>query len=186
VAGGDSLRAKVTYFSEDVEDLIDQKVVGFYSRQAPFAGTGMVFQRVNVAQAERHGGEFELAYHWQRLSLGAGYSRLRSRNAETGAQLYAPPDKFVLGSQYRLDDNWSLSYQGQYVWAQDYDSTELRRRKGYVIHDIGGSYEYKQYRVDLGVSNLFDKVYSTYQQSLANTFTYEEGRSVNLALSARF
>jgi len=186
VAAGDSLRAKVTYFTEDVDDLIDQQVVGIYSRQAPFAGTGMVFQRVNVAQAERHGGELELTYRWQRLSLGAGYSRLRSRNAETGAQLYAPPDKFALGSQYRLDDNWSLSYQGQYVWAQDYDATELRRRKGYVIHDIGAAYEYKQYRVDLGVSNLFDKVYSTYQQSLATTFTYEEGRSVNLALSARF
>ena len=72
------------------------------------------------------------------------------------------------------------------MWAQDYDATELGRRKGYVIHDIGAAYEYKQYRVDLGVSNLFDKVYSTYQQSLANTFTYEEGRSVNLALTARF
>ncbi|ROL96836.1 TonB-dependent hemoglobin/transferrin/lactoferrin family receptor [Pseudomonas protegens] len=186
LAGGDSLRAKVTYFREDVDDLIDQQVVGRYARQAPFAGTGMIFQRVNVAQAERHGGEAQLSYQWQRLSLGAGYSRLRSRNADTGAQLYAPPDKLVLGGQYRLDEHWSLNYQGQYVWAQDYDATELRRRKGYVIHDIGGAFEYRQYRADLGVSNLFDKAYSTYQQSLANTFTYEEGRSVNLTLSARF
>lgn len=186
LAVGDSLRAKVTYFREDIDDLIDQQVVGRYVQQAPFAGTGMIFQRVNVAQAERHGGEAQLSYQWQRLSLGAGYSRLRSRNADTGAQLYAPPDKFVLGSQYRLDDHWSLNYQGQYVWAQDYDATELWRRKGCVIHDIGAAFEYRQYRADLGVSNLFDKAYSTYQQSLANTFTYEEGRSVNLTLSARF
>lgn len=40
LAGGDSLRAKVTYFREDVDDLIDQQVVGRYARQAPFAAPG--------------------------------------------------------------------------------------------------------------------------------------------------
>ena len=186
LAAGDQLRFKATYFDEEVKDLIDQQVVGTYIRQAPFTGLGLVFQRRNVAEAERHGGEIEAAYQYERLSVGLGYSRMRSRNAETNDHLYSPPDKLTLAMQYRLDDNWSLNYQGQFVQAQDYDSTELRQRAGYGLHDIGVAYETRQYRVDLGVSNLFDKAYTTYQQSQANTFSYEEGRSVNLTLSTRF
>ncbi|PRB81554.1 TonB-dependent receptor [Pseudomonas sp. MYb185] len=186
LAAGDQLRFKATYFDEEVKDLIDQQVVGTYVREAPFAGTGLVFQRRNVAEAERHGGEIEAAYQYERLSVGLGYSRMRSRNAETHDHLYSPPDKLTLAMQYRLDDNWSLNYQGQFVQAQDYDATVLRQRAGYGLHDIGVAYETRQYRVDLGVSNLFDKAYATYQQSQANTFSYEEGRSVNLTLSMRF
>ncbi|MDY0071638.1 MAG: TonB-dependent hemoglobin/transferrin/lactoferrin family receptor [Thauera sp.] len=186
VGSGDQLRIKASYFTEDVKDMIDQQTVGTYVRQAPFAGTGLVFQRLNVAKGERHGGELEVAYAWNDLTLGLGYSRLRSKNAETGAHLYAPPDKLAFGAQYRLDSNWSLRYLGQFVRAQDYDATELRRRSGYATHDIGVSFEQRQYRVDVGVTNLFNKGYATYQQSLANTFSYEEGRSVNVTLSARF
>ncbi|CAM5282991.1 Hemin receptor [Rhodanobacter lindaniclasticus] len=183
---GDRLLMKAAYFTEDVKDMIDQQVVGRYTREAPFAGTGMIFQRRNVARAERHGGELEVAYAWDDLSLGLGYSRLRSKNAETGANLYAPPDKLSFGAQYRIDHNWSVRYLGQFVRAQDYDATELRRRSGYAVHDIGVTYQRRQYRVDVGITNLFNKGYATYQQSLADTFSYEQGRSVNVTLSARF
>eukprot|EP00887_Chlorella_sp_A99_P004401 scaffold39.g4401.t1 len=182
----DRLRVKAAYFTEEVQDMIDQQVVGHYLRQAPFDGTGMIFQRLNIAKAERHGGELEVAYVWERLTLGLGYSQLRAKNAKTGAHLYAPPDKLSFGAQYRMDDNWSLRYLGQFVRAQNYDSTELRRRSGYATHDIGVSYEQRRYRVDVGITNLFNKGYATYQQSLADTFAYEEGRSVNITLSARF
>jgi hemoglobin/transferrin/lactoferrin receptor protein len=62
----------------------------------------------------------------------------------------------------------------------------LRRRSGYATHDVGVTYEHRQYRVDVGITNLFNKGYATYQQSLANTFSYEEGRSFNVTLSVRF
>ncbi|WP_129243616.1 TonB-dependent hemoglobin/transferrin/lactoferrin family receptor [Achromobacter veterisilvae] len=186
LGAGDRLRVKATYFTEDVEDMIDQQVVGSYTRAAPFVGTGLIFQRNNVARAERHGAEVEVAYAWDDLTLGLGYSRLRSKNADTGAHLYAPPDKLAFGAQYRIDNNWSVRYLGQFVRAQDYDSTELRRRSGYAVHDIGLSYQQRQYRIDVGITNLFDKPYATYQQSMAETFTYELGRSVNVTLSARF
>ncbi|MGA6106940.1 TonB-dependent hemoglobin/transferrin/lactoferrin family receptor [Pseudomonas solani] len=186
LAPEDRFRLKATWFDEEVEDLIDQQTVGTYTRQAPFAGTGLIFQRRNVAKAERRGGEVEAAYEYDRLTLGLGYSRLRSRNAQTGADLYAPPDKLALTLDYRLDEQWSINYRSQFVRAQDYDDTLLRRRDGYALHDIGLTWEQDPYRVDLGVSNLFDQAYATYQQSQANTFTYEEGRSVNLTLSSRF
>ncbi|CAM5372814.1 hypothetical protein RLIN73S_03929 [Rhodanobacter lindaniclasticus] len=79
-----------------------------------------------------------------------------------------------------------MRYLGQFVRAQDYDATELRRRSGYAVHDIGVTYQRRQYRVDVGITNLFNKGYATYQQSLADTFSYEQGRSVNVTLSARF
>ena len=64
--------------------------------------------------------------------------------------------------------------------------TALRQRDGYSLQDIGIGYSRDWYRVDLSVTNLFDKAYATYQQSQTTTYTYEEGRSVNLTLSARF
>jgi hemoglobin/transferrin/lactoferrin receptor protein len=186
LGAADSLHVKATYFTEDVKDLIEQQVAGTFVREAPFAGTGMVFRRNNVAEAERKGAEVEMAYAWERLSVGVGYSRIRSKNSQSGAHLYAPPDKIALAAQFHINDSWSLRYVGQYVAAQDYDATVLRQRSGYAVHDIGGSYRHRQYRVDLGVTNLFDKAYATYQQSLADTFSYEEGRSVNVTFSARF
>jgi len=170
-----------------VADMITQKVVGRYSPPAQFTKIGgLIWQKLNVDKAERHGGELEAAYAWERLTLGLGYSQLRSKNAETGTHLYAPPDKLTFGAQYRVDEHWSLRYLGQFVRAQDYDSERLRRRSGYAIHDLGLTYERRQYRVDAGITNLFNKAYATYQQTLAETFSYEEGRSFNLTLSLRF
>lgn len=186
IANGDRLQAKATYFSEDVKDLIDQQVIGTYIRQPPFSGTGLIFQRRNVAKAERHGAEIELAYSWDALTLGLGYATVRSRNSANGDNLYAPPDKLALGAQYQINENWSVRYLGQFVAAQDYDATELRRRDSYTLHDVGLTYEKNWFRADFSVTNLFDEGYATYQQSQANTFAYEEGRSFNLTLSAKF
>ncbi|MFD1626063.1 TonB-dependent hemoglobin/transferrin/lactoferrin family receptor [Azospirillum griseum] len=186
LAKGDSLRAKATIFSEDVKDLISQQTVGTYRRVAPFSGTGLIFQQRNVANAERWGGEAEMTYSVGDLTVGLAYARLRSKDVATGANLYAPPDKASLGLQYRVGENWTLRYVGQFAAAQHYDSTALRRRDGYTVHDIGVSYDRDWYRLDLGVTNLFDKGYVTYQQSQTETYSYEEGRSVNLTLTARF
>lgn len=186
LADGDKLRAKASYFNEEVEDLIDQQTVGTYVRTAPFVGTGLIFQRRNVALAKRHGAELEGTYAWDDVTLGLGYSTVRSKDRATGNNLYSPPDKFALSAQYAINENWSVRYLGQFVEAQDYDSTTLRRRGGYATHDVGVTYEKNQFRADFGITNLFDKGYATYQQTQANTYTYEEGRSFNLTLSAKF
>lgn len=186
VAKGDALRMKATLFREKVEDLVTSATVGRYTRVAPFSGTGLIFQNRNVAQAERHGGEAVATYAVGGLDLGVGYSHLRAKDAATGAGLFAPPDKVTAGARYRFAGGWSVWWTGQFVDEQHQDATLLRRRDGYGLHDAGVTYDRDWYRVDLSATNLFDKAYATYQQSQTTTYTYEEGRSVNLTLSARF
>ncbi|WP_372089474.1 TonB-dependent hemoglobin/transferrin/lactoferrin family receptor [Tistrella mobilis] len=183
---GDALRFKATVFHERVDDLIDSQVVGTFTRTPPFSGTGLIFQRRNVAEAKRRGIEAEASYQAGPVDVSLAYSKLRSKDADTGAQLYAPPDKVAAGIGYAVNQDWRLWYAGIYAAAQDYDSTPLRRRSGYAVHDLGVAFDRDWYRLDVAVTNLFDEAYVTYRQSLAETYTYEEGRSVNLRLTARF
>lgn len=185
-AKGDAARLKATFFDENVKNLITSTTIGSYTRVAPFSGTGLIFQNRNVSSAERHGAEVEATYSLGDVDLGFGYAYLRSKDATTGAGLFAPPDKLTLAARYRFDDNWSTWWVGQFVDEQNDDATVLRRRDGYGLHDLGVAYDRKWYRVDFSVTNLFDKAYATYQQSQTATYTYEEGRSVNLTLTARF
>jgi hemoglobin/transferrin/lactoferrin receptor protein len=186
LADKDALKIKVTGFDENVKDLISSYTVGTYTRTAPYAGTGSIFQYQNVSHAHRWGAEAELSYRIEDWSLGLGLSRLRVKDVATGANLFAPPDKATLGLGYYIDDFWSVRYAGRFVASQDYDTTTARRRRAYAVHDIGTSYDRDWYRVDFGISNLFDKGYSTYHQGLATSYVYEEGRSVNMTLTARF
>ncbi len=183
---GDVLRVKASWFSEDVKDLIDRKVVGTYLRQTPFAGTGSIFQSQNVSNAERKGAEVELSYGFGPVDLGLALSRLRVTDKATGAGLFAPPDKAVLTLAHDFGGGWRLNSITQFVDKQQRDATLLRRRDGYVLQDIGVSWDQGWLRLDLGVSNLFDKAYVTYQQSQADTVTYEEGRSINATATLRF
>jgi len=69
---------------------------------------------------------------------------------------------------------------------------------GYVLFNIGSSYEYKNLRIDVGVTNLFDKCYYlplggiNYDDFLASkkTTTFDplagQGRSFNIALTQKF
>ncbi|WP_372394168.1 TonB-dependent receptor [Azospirillum sp. HJ39] len=186
LTAADAVRLKTTIFTEKVENMIASATVGRYTRAAPFSGTGLIFQNQNVAKAERHGGEVVATYTAGGFDLGLGYSHLRAKDAATGAGLFAPPDKVTVGTRYRFESGWAVWWTGQFVDGQHRDATTLRRRDGYGLHDIRVSYDRDWYRLDLGVTNLLDKAYSTYQQSQTTTYTYEEGRSINLTLSARF
>ncbi|MEO5337851.1 MAG: TonB-dependent hemoglobin/transferrin/lactoferrin family receptor [Magnetospirillum sp. WYHS-4] len=182
----DAFRLKISGFDESSSDFITSKTVGTYARTAPYAGTGSIFQYVNVPNAHRWGGEAELNYRIDDWDLGLGYSRLRVKNQDTGENLFAPPDKVTGSLGYYIDDYWSVRYGGRYVFAQEYDGTIARRRSGYAVHDIGTSYDRDWYRIDFGITNLFDKGYATYHQSLDTSYVYEEGRSFNFTLTARF
>lgn len=183
---GDVLRVKASWFTEDVKDLIDRRTVGTYVRQAPFVGTGLIFQSQNVSRAEREGAEVEITYGIGPLDAGLALSRLRAKDKATGAGLFAPPDKAVLTLAYDLGQGWRAISATQFVDKQQRDATVLRRRDGYVVQDLGISWDQGWLRLDLGVSNLLDKAYVTYQQAQADTFTYEEGRSVNATATLRF
>lgn len=179
-ATNDSFKAKVTVFDEQVEDLINSKVVG------TFGGFRSIFQYQNVNNAHRWGGELEAEYRLGDWSFDAGYSRIRVKDKNTGENLFSPPDKISAGIGYFLDEFWSLRYAGRYVMAQDNDTTTLRRRDSHHVHDIGTSYDRDWYRLDFSITNLFDYAYADYQQGLSTNYTYEEGRSFNLNFTARF
>jgi hemoglobin/transferrin/lactoferrin receptor protein len=175
----DSFRFKVNVFDEKVRDFI-------YSNVVAYNGTTPINQYENVGRAHRWGGEIETSYRAGDWELGLGYSRVRVDYN----YLLSPPDKLTANLGYYFDEYLSFRYAGRFVAAQDYDdnvsTTNDRRRSGYAVHDIGASYDRDWYRVDFGITNLFDKAYSTYQQSLITSKVYEEGRSVNLTGTVRF
>ncbi len=175
----DALRFKVNAFHEKVRNMI-------YSNIVAYNGATPINQYENVSEVYRWGGEAELDYRIGDVAFGLGYSRIRVDNN----LMLSPPDKLTANLGYFFDDYLSFRYGARFVAAQDYDAkvdtTNDRRRSGYSVHDIGASYDRDWYRVDVGITNLFDKAYSTYQQSLLTSYVYEEGRSFNLTLTARF
>lgn len=198
----DSIRWRAALFDSRVTDLIYNTNLGGMTptgstplQQATFAtnciNTGMncKFQWQNVANAKRTGGELEGIYSLGNWQLNAAYSRVRVENSDNSTKLFSPPDK--LGLQVRRQfpaQGITAFWNATRVAAQDYDSTVLRRRPAYTTHDIFASWTPagQKFRLDLGVTNLFDKRYSAYQSSNAYAYTYQEGRSLRAAVSVDF
>ncbi|MBA3998812.1 MAG: TonB-dependent receptor [Candidatus Accumulibacter sp.] len=185
----DSLRLRATAFQSHVSDLISNTVIGTYTRTFPFAGTGVVQQYQNVGNAKRDGGELEGSYRNGPFDLKMAYSRLRVIDRSNGNNLFAPPDKLAANIRYAFSGSslW-FDWGSVAVAAQDYDSTVLRRRPGYVVHSAFLSWmpHGQRLRIDFGVDNLFDKRYSVYQSGNAVANVAEAGRNLKLALSAQF
>ncbi|TAN56570.1 MAG: TonB-dependent receptor [Rhodospirillales bacterium] len=186
LAKNDAFRFKINRFDEKVKNLIYQATVGGYARTAAPFGTGNILQYQNVPHGLRVGTEMESTYRIGDWNFNLAYSRLRVANRDNSNSLLSPPDKFVYGASYFVDEYWSLRYAGNYVFDQSYDTTEDRRRKAYSVHDIGTAYDRDWYRLDFSISNLFDRAYASYGQSLATSRIYEEGRSYNLFFTAKF
>lgn len=147
-------------------------------------------QYQNVQKATRKGGELGAGYARDVWTFDAGYSRVRVVNDDTGANLFASPDKITTRVAYAVPQcgmkvAWGLSA----VAAQDYDSTSLRRRSGYATHDVSMNWmsPKQAYRLDAGVYNLTNKQYVVYQSSNADAVSaYEMGRNYRISLSASF
>lgn len=182
----DAFRFKVNRYDEKVKNLIYQATIGQYARTAAPFGTGSVLQYQNVPHGLRVGAEMEAEYKVDDWDFSLGYSRVRVTNKDNANSLYSPPDRFVFGTSYFVDDYWSLRYAGNYVLSQQYDNSVDRRRKAYTVHDVGTAYDRDWYRVDFSVTNLFDRAYAAYGQSLATSRIYEEGRSFNLFFTAKY
>ncbi len=178
---------KATVYSERVHDLIDSKVIGTYARSFPFAGFGVRLQSQNVRDAKRWGVEISENYLVNDWEFGATYTKMRVKDADTDQNLFSPPDKLTLLSRYQFNNKLSLMWNGMVVAAQGYDSTTARQRAGWSRHDIFLTWTpNKLTRVDVGVVNLMDRQYATYQASAANTLTYDAGRSFMATLGVKF
>lgn len=199
---GDSLKLRATVFNSRITDLIYNVNLGGMTptgstpaQQATYAancaatGLNCKFQFQNVSDARRNGGEIDGGYSIGGWRFTAAYSRVRVENGGNGEKLFSPPDKLSLQVRRLLPArDTAIVWNTTGVAAQDYDSTVLRRRPGHATHDLFASWTPagQKFRLDVGVTNLFDKRYSAYQSSNAYAYTYQEGRSLKLALSADF
>lgn len=202
LAGGDSLKLRAAWFDSRVTDLIYSTNLGgmtpvgstaaqqaAYSTTCATTGMNCKLQYQNVADAQRSGGEIEAGYVLGAWQLNAAYSRVRVENRGNGDKLFSPPDKLTLQIRHQLHaSNLAVFWNTTGVAAQDYDTTVLRRRPGYATHDLFASWTPfgQRFKLDAGISNLFDKRYAAYQSSNAYAYTFQEGRSVKLAISADF
>jgi hemoglobin/transferrin/lactoferrin receptor protein len=191
----DSLKVRATLFQSKAKDMINTGVVvGTFNRtgfgRILLGPTGTIFQAQNVSSASRNGVELEGGYNLNAWKISANYSRLRVKDDTTGSSLFAPPDKLAAQVRYAVPaTDISVSWGTTAVARQDYDSTLLRRRRGYTVHDLYMSWEpvNQKIKLDFGIGNLLDKKYLSYQTSntLAAT-AYEIGRSYKASLSGSF
>lgn len=199
---GDSLKGRAAWFYSRVTDLIYNTNLGGKTftgitpvQQTTFntncANTGLNcnYQFQNVPDARRTGVEIDSSYRLGKWQFNASYSRVRVENRSNGDRLFSPPDKLGLQVRRQLPaQDLVVLWNSTFVAAQDYDSTMLRRRPGYGTHDVFASWmpTGQRFKLDVGITNIFDKRYSAYQSSNAYAYTYQEGRSLKLALSAEF
>jgi hemoglobin/transferrin/lactoferrin receptor protein len=198
----DSLKGRATWFYSRVSDLIYSTNLGGKTftgitpaQQATFAancantGLNCNYQFRNVSDARRNGVEIEGGYGLGKWQFNGAYSRVRVENRDNDVKLFSPADKLSVQIRRQLPaQDMTIFWNTTGVAAQDYDSTVLRRRPGYATHDVFASWmpTGQRFKLDVGITNLFDKRYSAYQSSNAYAYTYQEGRSLKLALSAEF
>lgn len=188
-APGDSLKLRAAVFRSDIKDLISNVVIGQISANCPVTGTGCKYQYQNIPHARRTGAEVEATYKQGLWQYDLGFGRVRVTNMDNREGLFSPPDKLSLQVRRKLPEHGlSAFWNSTLIGAQDYDATVLRRRAGYAVHDLFLSWTpmAQKVRLDVGVSNLFDKAYAIYQSSNAYANTYQEGRSLKVAVSADF
>lgn len=191
---GDSTKFRAVVFNSNVTDLIYMKNLGpinvGQTTNCNNYGVGCNMQAQNAASASRRGFEIQAQYALSTWQFNTAFSRVRVENNDSGEQLFSPPDKLNMRVRHALPgQDIQLTWNTTAVAAQDYDSTVLRRRPGYALHDAFATWTpagKSKYRVDFGVTNLFDKRYSAYQSSNKFAYTYQEGRSAKVALTANF
>lgn len=176
----DALRAKVSAFRNDVDDLIELQVVG---------GAFGTSTNRNVTNARIEGVEFEAGYDSATVFGTLGYAHIRGDDIGTNTPLASiPEDKLSLTAGYRwtgvgVEAGWrSVYYAGQDrvpVGTQPIGGSK-------TIHDIFVSWvpdeeDIEGLRLDFGVDNIFDKDYQRFLSGLR-----ESGRNVKMSASYKF
>lgn len=185
---GDRLLLRANWFQSRTQDLISSEIVGFYDRAFPFDGEGLIFQYQNQSRAKRQGVELEASWRYAPWQIDVAYGRLRVKNPNTGAQLYAPPDKLIANLGWQQGD-WQGHWRTRMVAAQSYDSTVARRTAGYSTHDAWLQWQpgaLPGTSLSLGVTNLGDKRYVVYETDNPSARAVEAGRAWKLSAGYRF
>lgn len=123
--------------------------------------------------------------------LGVSYAWTRGRYDSDGdGHLDARLDGLNIAPN-RLVATWSAQWtpalstfvQGQYAFARRFDEAD-KDFSGYALFDLGVDYALPRGRLNLGVANLFDRMYITYysQSALVEPARYFAGRGRTLTV----
>jgi hemoglobin/transferrin/lactoferrin receptor protein len=174
-AARDTLRLSGTVFYTRAEDFID----------AVTSGTTITYR--NITRASIDGAEAEAMYDMPRVFAGLGVSRVRGHNDATGQHVSSmPADKLTVtggGKVPEYDMVYGLRSRF-YARQSRIDSTSTTLETGgYAVHGIFASWlpsheRLSGLRLDVGIDNLFDKLYRRHGTAL-----YEEGRDYHGAVS---
>lgn len=131
----------------------------------------------------------------ERLAAIFSYSYIdaeitRSNDGDAGNDAAKVPDHLAaLWLDYSFDGRLKgLKLGGglRYVGESWGDNANSRKVEDYFLADVSVSYAWDDYRVSLGVTNLFDKAYDATCETVSYGCISGEGREVTLALSRKF
>lgn len=172
----DSFRVKGAVHYSDGDDFISQVV------------STSTTQNVNVPNAVLMGYELEGEYRLSDFRFTFGVSEVFAENDDTGEYLSNnTPLTFVGDLAFELpDQNSTVGWKTRMASESDRASSSATKTAGFAVHDL--YYRWKttpedalDMTLDLGVENVFDKLYSTRFASLP-----EEGRNYVAKVSLKW
>ncbi|MFC4272591.1 TonB-dependent hemoglobin/transferrin/lactoferrin family receptor [Sneathiella chungangensis] len=178
IADKDEMSVKGSWFISEGNDFITQDV-------NIFAGTT---EYVNIPNARLSGFEVDARYQLHPVTAKLGLSYVEAENRDTAEYLSNNlPLTFVADLSYNataLDSIFGL--RGRFAAANDKVSSSQVATPGYSVYDlyyrwIPSEKGLETLTVDLGVSNVLDKAYTTAYAGLL-----EEGRSYNVRVAYKW
>jgi hemoglobin/transferrin/lactoferrin receptor protein len=197
LAQGDSFRAKVSVFRNEIDDYIDMVGVGPIYNVPVVPGMPasmcafMPFlcligiqdqQYQNVAKARLQGAELEAAYDWGQGFIAVAGTVIDGENEVTGDPLNSvTPNRLSTTFGFRLlDDKLTLGTRLTVVDSSERNVTNPT--KGYGLVDLFASYRYDEnISGDIVVQNVFDRQYIQYQNGQASP-----GLTAKFGLTVKF
>ncbi len=179
---GDGFNAKLVYFYNDVQDLIERE-----NTASPF---------FNVGEAEIQGLEVEASYDSRFWFARLAYSRIRGEGRESPGDpveplLSIPADEVVVTLGGRLPSrglDGGIRFLG--AFEQDRVPTGEPTTDGYGVVDLFGSWKSNDGPLEglivrLGAENVFDKLY---REALSTNLVGDnaKGRTLKLTLTYQF
>lgn len=135
------------------------------------------------------------------LNLSHTYTKSELENYANGHTYETPTSNihtFKFDADYRVNDEWSLNYNAQFVPGNKYTryngGWQTIERDGYGVHNVGATYEpaaLKGAKINFGIDNVFNKTYTrhtafgTYFGSTSYT-AYEAERNFKVDFSYKF
>lgn len=155
-----------------------------------------LYAKVQAGEVEVKGVELEgVARIYERISLNASYSYTdsdvtKSNDLDLGKQLpMVPTHKAALFGDYTFQGGFLAGFGGglgmRYTSSSYGDNYNDWRNKSVVLWDVVLHYDFRDWRMTLNASNLFDKTYVAQCSSYADCY-YGTARNVTFSVTRKF